>query len=280
MEEEKKADNSKEKVCFFIAPIGDEGSDDRRRTDGLIHEVLSPMLKEFGLKLECSHRMNSSGSITNKIIEYLLTSDLVIADLTGLNPNVMYELAIRHAKRKPVVCIAQKSTALPFDLGQERTEFYYNDIFGAFKLNEGLKNKIYAALNDEDIDNPIYRCINYNLIKENAQSISPDSTVLILKKLYDMEDNIAQIQHARSHNSKIAKDPRFQYQHPYFDESDMREPFWGKKIGMIVQHLVDHGHSDDEIRAFTNSIIHAPTGYLNKMIIECRERQNEQNTSN
>ena len=67
------------------------------------------------------HHVNEPGSISTQIIDRILNADLVVADLTDHNPNVMYELAVRHAARKPVVQIIQKGQKLPFDISQQRT---------------------------------------------------------------------------------------------------------------------------------------------------------------
>ena len=52
--------------------------------------------------------MSQPGSITTQIVDQILTAALVVADLTGHNANVLYELAIRHVVRKPVVQLIQK----------------------------------------------------------------------------------------------------------------------------------------------------------------------------
>ena len=54
--------------------------------------------------------------ITSQVIDHLLNDDLVIADLTYKNPNVSYELAIRHSVEKPVIQIKEYSETIPFDI--------------------------------------------------------------------------------------------------------------------------------------------------------------------
>ncbi|MFK4308951.1 MULTISPECIES: hypothetical protein [unclassified Bacillus (in: firmicutes)] len=152
---------NKNKTCFIITPIGDDHSDIRRAAEGVIDAVIIPELIEIGFSkdnIKVAHRMFNSGSINQQVIESILESDLAIANLTTLNPNVMYELAIRHAVRKPVIQILQKGTKnLPFDVIEERTIFYNNDMSGVIELSKALRAMLPLALNETEPDNPIYR---------------------------------------------------------------------------------------------------------------------------
>lgn len=102
--------------CFVIAPIGALHSDTRRRTDQLCNKVIIPALKKCGYEFNRSDKFKSSGVINLEIINHLVEDDLVIADLTDLNPNVFYELGIRHAVNRPVILIKSTDTKLPFDV--------------------------------------------------------------------------------------------------------------------------------------------------------------------
>jgi nucleoside 2-deoxyribosyltransferase len=145
-------------VCFVIAPIGDSRTETRRQTDGLLKEAIRPVVEErVGLDVTAAHQMPEAGSITRQVIQRLLEAELVVADLTGLNANVMYELAVRHAKGRPVVPIAQEGTSLPFDITTERTVFYEDSMHGLSELKPKLEEAARAALQDEEPDNPIYR---------------------------------------------------------------------------------------------------------------------------
>ena len=160
-----------EKKCFVVTPIGDGTSSTRRAADGLILSVLVPELEPRGYQVYASHQVPSAGSITNQIISSLLNDDLVIANLTELNPNVMYELAVRHAVRKPVIVMAENGTRLPFDVSAERTIFYSNDMMGAIELKRQLTDMLndIEAHPDKEVDNPIYRVTELEVIKRQSE---------------------------------------------------------------------------------------------------------------
>ena len=125
--------------CFIITPIGDENSEIRRHIEGIIDAVIKPALEEW-YEIEVAHRISTPGSITKQIIEAIYNSKLVIANLTNCNPNVMYELALRHGIGKPVIMIAVEGTKLPSDIMMQRTIFYRNDALGVLELRDKLKN--------------------------------------------------------------------------------------------------------------------------------------------
>jgi hypothetical protein len=143
--------------CFVIAPIGSDDTDTRNRTEDLLDYVIKPVVEdEFGLNLEVAHRIDEPGNITRQVMELLFDAELVIADLTEHNPNVMYELAVRHATGEPVVTIARDGTTPPFDIGPQRTKFYELDFGGAEDFKTTLKATVGKTLSEEhEPDNPI-----------------------------------------------------------------------------------------------------------------------------
>ena len=129
---------TKEKTCFVVTPIGDENAPIRRHIDGIIDQAIFPAIGE-GFEIKVAHRAYEIGSINDRVIQNVCNSDLVIANLTGLNPNVMFEIAIRYSFGKPAIVIAEKGTNLPFDIVDENTIFYINDPAGAAELKENIK---------------------------------------------------------------------------------------------------------------------------------------------
>ncbi|MFI8675906.1 hypothetical protein [Bacillus thuringiensis] len=209
---------NKDKTCFIITPIGDDQSDIRRAADGVIDAVIIPALVYMGLdedNIKVAHRMPSPGSINKQVITSVLECDIAIANLTNLNPNVMYELAIRHAARKPVIQICQKGTRLPFDITEERTIFYTNDMAGVIELNNNFKEMVAEAIGDEEPDNPIYRVIESNSIMKNVDETDPSR--YMLNRIDSLENNLSDLINALNNNkySRIndvkPKKPRNKY---------------------------------------------------------------------
>jgi hypothetical protein len=102
-----------------------------------------------------------TGSIIKGITAQLNSSELVIADLTGLNPNVMYELGVRHSLRRGTIIITQELTALPSDLRDYMSiEYSYsNDTVtqreNYNKFRDELHHAITELLETEKPDSPV-----------------------------------------------------------------------------------------------------------------------------
>lgn len=190
---------SKPKKCFIVTPIGGDNTPTRRAADGLIRAVIEPVLKELGFETLVAHRISESGSITRQVIEHVLYDDLVIANLSELNPNVMYELAVRHCTELPVVVLAEQGTRLPFDIAAERTIFYTNDMHGAEDLKPQLIIAINEALKLGNSDNPVYRVAKARVVREKIEQ--DDTQGYLLSKLDSIESTLSRL--SSNSNNKV-----------------------------------------------------------------------------
>jgi hypothetical protein len=148
-----------------------EGTDIRRSTEGLLRAVLKPVLGKFDFDVVIAHEISTLGSITEQVVNHLLEADLVVADLSGLNPNVMYELAIRHCAALPVVVIANRNTKLPFDVVVERTIFYSDDMHGGVELARELE-KVIIKIQENNLaaDNPVTRAKKSESVRQKLMA--------------------------------------------------------------------------------------------------------------
>ncbi len=230
----KEQEEPQQKRCFIITPIGNDNSETRRKADGLIKTVIRPVLDSLDIACEAAHEISAPGSITNQVIKRLLDDDIVIANLTELNPNVMYELAVRHAKGKPVVVLAENGTKLPFDIVTERTLFYSNDLKGAEELKPMLIDAVEEALNDTEVDNPIYRVIEDKLIRETVLDKGDDAQKLIFEKIEELSKKVESLntKNKQTYRSPINRSNNI-YIHPH-DKNDAQRLLNENQINTIV----------------------------------------------
>lgn len=155
------SDVSWSKICFYITPIGADDSEERRHSDLFLHSIVEPALEEFKLKVIRADNIGKPGMITSQVIEHIIKSKIVIADLSFHNPNVFYELALRHACRLPTVQIIRSTDTIPFDLDQFRTisidtSSIYTLVPQLDVYKSEIANQVRRALGDADaVDNPI-----------------------------------------------------------------------------------------------------------------------------
>lgn len=148
-------------ICFYITPIGEEGSDERRHSDLFLSQIVEPALEQFGLKVVRADKIGKPGIISRQIFDYILNSKLVVVDLSFHNPNVFYELAIRHMLKRPVVQLSRARDKVPFDLNQMRTILIDDSSMYEFVpkmelYKSELASQVRKALESEDdADNPI-----------------------------------------------------------------------------------------------------------------------------
>lgn len=113
--------------CFVVGPIGDRhapvGSDARNVYEQAI-EVLEKVIEAACAQVDVeptrADSIDAPGEITEQVCRLIRYSDIVIADVTGGNANVMYELGLRHTTGRPTIQIGECGR-LPFDVRAIRT---------------------------------------------------------------------------------------------------------------------------------------------------------------
>lgn len=197
------------KTCFVVTPIGDESTDIRRHIDGIIDQAIIPAIgDEFEIKV--AHREYEIGSINNRVIQSVYNSDLVVANLTGLNPNVMFELAIRYSFGKPAIVIAEDGTKLPFDITDENTIFYINDPTGASVLRDRIKKFVEKINLDKFEYGPVFAAIKNAAVINHIESGISDKDnknafSFLVEKMSDLEAEIRELKVNEYNNERREK---------------------------------------------------------------------------
>lgn len=186
--------------CFVIMPFGDpiKNPDYHKMMEHIYLMGIKSTIESIaipdtsGQTISC-HRADKDlapGEIISHVVENLVDSFIVIADLSDRNPNVFYELGVRHSVSNNTILIAKNLDDVPFDLRQLRTILYSYDPPGLFKLQNSLREAIQSILTSpEKIDNPVRRFI-YNKEAEKiiAQKgpLGYNVTESILKEMVDL----------------------------------------------------------------------------------------------
>lgn len=179
--ESRGADNMK--YCFVVSPIGEEKSEIRANADKLLKHIINPVCQSCGFSVERVDQINDSDSITQTIIDKLLSADLVIADISGHNPNVFYEMGYRKCTGKPIIHLKSKGENLPFDVNTIRTfEYDLTDLDSVDAIKERLQQTI-SAISFETVDE----------LEENANSKNDNTFSGLLPILYQIQDSISDL---------------------------------------------------------------------------------------
>ncbi|MGE5458108.1 MAG: hypothetical protein ACM3RX_07120 [Methanococcaceae archaeon] len=194
------------KCCFVISPIGSDGSETRKRADQILKYVIEPAAKECGYDI-CvrADKLAEPGMITSQIIQHIVEDPLIIADLTEKNPNVFYELAIRHALRRPLVQIIKKGEPLPFDVANMRTiQVDHQDLDSVNEAKVEMIKQIKAVENKkpEEIETPISISLDLQLLK---QSDKPEQRSLaeLVSVIGSLRTDISSIDEKVNTNVKV-----------------------------------------------------------------------------
>lgn len=123
------------KYSFILMPFAKE-------FDNVYKKALKPTLESLDYICKRADEISESKEIINIIWEQINRANIIIADLTGKNPNVYYELGYAHALGKDTILITESIDDVPFDLRHRKCVKYNRTKIGLFNLSESLKKFI------------------------------------------------------------------------------------------------------------------------------------------
>ena len=138
------------KRVFVIMPFGGE-------FDAIYEEIIQEPFADAGYDVIRADAIRGSENILSSIIKLLNASELIVADLSTANPNVLYELGIAHALNKKVILIVQIIEDLPFDLRSYRfIEYGKNQISKMRDAKKEIRELIESVKSgDAKFGNPV-----------------------------------------------------------------------------------------------------------------------------
>lgn len=147
------------KSAFVIMPF--RSGEEYEHYRAVFLNYIQPPLADFGYSVVRADDIQKSGAITREVILRLAEAELVVADMTDLNPNVFYELGIRHTLRKSGTLLLVdelRTPAIPFDLHVYRVIKYEGSLTKLGRLRDAILSFISAARDTEEFgaDNPVH----------------------------------------------------------------------------------------------------------------------------
>ena len=182
-----------QKRCFVMMPFSDPEGYAPGHFRKIYEQIIEPAITEAGFKPERVDENSISDSIINKILDGITKYDMAICDLSSRNPNVLYELGLRHAFDMPVVLICDEITKPIFDVSgitiiKYRSSRLYDEVIED-------QNKIKQAIKENELSNSGYSLIKlFNMNKaiiESEEKTNSETTTFMLNKIINKIDNIS-----------------------------------------------------------------------------------------
>jgi hypothetical protein len=139
------ADIKTGETCFVMQPFATPHGD-------YYEKIFKPAIEKTGLRpIRADADIFGTGKIIDQIWRGINSAKVLVAELTTRNANVLYELGIAHALRKPVVLVSSNQPDVPFDLKHIRVIYYdVTDPFWGTKLIEKVAENIISAINNPE----------------------------------------------------------------------------------------------------------------------------------
>ncbi len=180
------------KTCFIICALDKPETDTRKWADFVRKNVVEPVAVECGYEKPKRADDPEIGLLMLNIIERMFEADLVIADLTYYNPNVFFELGVRHCSQKPVIHLIRTGEEVPFDIEENKAIFLDRDYEKVVLAKTEIKQRIEAInLKPDQFHSQVQHYIQLKKLKlfEKAQ-LGKDDVIQSFIKLLERSVNL------------------------------------------------------------------------------------------
>lgn len=240
----KKITTGKKETCFVIMPFQGWFND-------YYDKIYCPAIENAGFEPHRADDLYAPNNVVSDIWKYTQKAQIILADLTGKNPNVFYELGLAHAIAKPVILITESEEDIPFDLRAIRIIKYDKN---QHDWGKELESSITKALKEITV-NP-NDSIPAQFLKVERQSehssLSPADKMLI-----DVRQDIELLK------KEVQSIPK-----RHFAGNDNIGP---ERSEQLIQKYLDMGRSDDLIIRHV-SRYGAPADWIKNRILEIRAK--------
>ena len=185
-------------------PFGNASPEQKKRFDGVYKGIIVPAVREAGYEPVREDISATPGSIPKSIVTKLAEAEMVVADLTNINPNVFYELGIRHVFSKAgTVLIMNKGERIPFDNASYRVIQYTNELADLDDIHQhivtAIKNRENNNANPDNIVHDTYPDLPTNTIVYFSKEMKDERAIRL-------QAQVAELSKENKRLKKICKD--------------------------------------------------------------------------
>lgn len=208
------ADETAPKECFVIMPIADMDGYPTGHFQRVYDWIIKPACEAAGFKAARADDVASSSFIVADILKSIVNAEMVICDLSGLNPNAMFELGLRQAYGKPVALIKDNETRRIFDISGIR-DVEYDVSLRADLVQQNVKQitkMIQETSGDESTFSSLMALVDIDAASLPQRTEVSDDSKLILQGLHRLSERMALLETSSKPvgmdniNSRIALD--------------------------------------------------------------------------
>lgn len=198
------------KVCFVIMPISDPEGYPPGHFDRVYRYLIQPACRKAGFVPFRADEDNKTNFIVADIVRQIVVSEMTICDLSTRNPNVMYELGIRHAFRKPITLIRDSKTPRVFDI-QGLRDLEYDANLRVDNIDETIVTladrlqKTFQA-GTTDVNSPL-QFLNMAAAKTPPAAEVSLETTLVLNAISGLGDRLLMLEQQESRVTGVTRDP-------------------------------------------------------------------------
>lgn len=204
--------NTEMPICGVVMPIASMGGEYTENHWKDVFNIVKEAAKAAGYNAQLVSHSDSVGVIHNDIVQNLYQNEIVVCDVSGKNPNVMFELGMRLTFDKPTIIIKDDYTNYSFDISSIRHEEYPRDL--RYNLIQDFKEKLAKRIRETIL---AYKDNNYTTFLKHFKNLQIKAPELetkevsineaVLAKLDNISNRISKIEHKETSNSINNVDP-------------------------------------------------------------------------
>jgi len=206
----KKGESDSKRTCFVIMPISDMSTYDKGHFSRVYDHIIKPSAKNQGFEVIRADEVKKTNYIIIDILKKVIESDMVICDMSGHNPNVLYELGIRQAFNKPTLLLKDDKSDKIFDIQGLRFTEYQSSLridsvqSDISRISQALKET--SEISKGEVNSLIQLLGVSSAEMPTSTEISKESN-LLLNSMQDIASRITRIEASMTPNKKISSQP-------------------------------------------------------------------------